>query len=321
MTDEDIEHLFTNLLGLEEDFDWLLANRPLLAHYTSISVLEKIMKDEEVWFSNPLFMNDMEEMRFGLNLGRWLFENSKEVDEAASNPERAQALRHYFRYYYEQFEQQHALNVYVFCLTEHDPGNTDGLLSMWRGYGGQGSGCALIFNTKFVVKTDDSPLIFAKITYASGEQRKAFLVQKLCEWRDVVKAAAIPTDKLHIPAYHFFHVVKMFALTSKHHGFQEEREWRVIYMPDHDRQHLLSDSFGYIVNNRGVEPKLKFKLKPLRIESPDGWTFADILDRILLGPSQSTPLALHSVRCMLERIGKPAFCEKVFPSSIPLRPT
>lgn len=47
--------------------------RPLLAHYPSISVLEAILRSNEVWFSNPLFMNDMEEVRFGINAGASLF--------------------------------------------------------------------------------------------------------------------------------------------------------------------------------------------------------------------------------------------------------
>lgn len=44
------------------------AERPLrLAHYTSLEVLEKIIQTEEIWFSNPLFMNDYEEVQFVLN--------------------------------------------------------------------------------------------------------------------------------------------------------------------------------------------------------------------------------------------------------------
>ena len=45
------------------------AKRPLLAHYTSITVLEAILRSNEIWFSNPLFMNDVEEVRFGINAG------------------------------------------------------------------------------------------------------------------------------------------------------------------------------------------------------------------------------------------------------------
>jgi hypothetical protein len=40
--------------------------RPLLAHYTTIQALEKILTNNELWFSNPLFMNDMKAVRFGV---------------------------------------------------------------------------------------------------------------------------------------------------------------------------------------------------------------------------------------------------------------
>ena len=43
--------------------------KPHLAHYTSLAALENILKSEELWFSNPLFMNDLEEVRFGNRIG------------------------------------------------------------------------------------------------------------------------------------------------------------------------------------------------------------------------------------------------------------
>jgi hypothetical protein len=52
---------FINLAALTDN------KRPLhLAHYTSLDVLEKITQTNEIWFSNPLFMNDHQEMRFVL---------------------------------------------------------------------------------------------------------------------------------------------------------------------------------------------------------------------------------------------------------------
>ena len=45
------------------------SQRPLLAHYTSVSTLEKMLLANELWLSNPLYMNDWEELRFGMNAG------------------------------------------------------------------------------------------------------------------------------------------------------------------------------------------------------------------------------------------------------------
>ena len=38
------------------------------------------------------------------------------------------------------------IDTYVFCLSEHAKDDTDGLLSMWRGYGGNGNGAAIVFD-------------------------------------------------------------------------------------------------------------------------------------------------------------------------------
>lgn len=56
--------------------------RPLWAHYTSVATLEKILLANEVWLSNPLYMNDWEELRFGLNAGAEKFRTHIALKEA-----------------------------------------------------------------------------------------------------------------------------------------------------------------------------------------------------------------------------------------------
>jgi hypothetical protein len=299
-------------------------NHPLLAHYTSIDVIKKILRSEEIWFSNPLFMNDVEEMRFGMLEGKRLFEESDAVKQFAGSQARVDRMKHDFNFYFTQFDREHAIDEYVFCLSEHDPQNTDGLLSMWRGYGGQGNGAALVFNTRFVTSpNENSPLALTRVSYASRENRLAWLKVKIEQWCISLMASStsIPDDKLYIVTYRLFNLIKLFALKFKHDGFHEEREWRVIYMPDRDPQGLfLKERFGYVIGSRGVEPKLKFKIEPLPIEPRETWTFATILEGIILGPSVASPLARSSVMRMLENMGKAEFAQKVVASTIPLRP-
>jgi hypothetical protein len=72
-SEQEIGAAYGPLYARFENMTRLLSDPPLLAHYTSIPVLENILEEETVWFSNPLFMNDVEEMRFGLVEGRRLF--------------------------------------------------------------------------------------------------------------------------------------------------------------------------------------------------------------------------------------------------------
>jgi len=147
MNDQEVSNLFEPLWADLKGNDSYPARRPLLAHYTSMVVLEAILRDNEVWFSNPLFMNDLEEVRFGINEGASLFLASQEIDSACGSQQRSNMLKAAFKYWYDQFANEHVLDTYVFCLSEHIKEDTDGLLSMWRGYGGNGSGAAIVFDT------------------------------------------------------------------------------------------------------------------------------------------------------------------------------
>lgn len=301
---------------------------PYLAHYTSLCVLEQIMKNDEIWFSHPSFMNDLQEMEFGIGVGtRLFFEFSltHEFEDACGSYSRAQNIRNFFAGHASNFDMRDASEIYVFCLSNHDesPGNSqyadDGLLSMWRGYGANGNGAALVFKTDFLRLRVDSPLVFAKVSYLSNQERRPLLLEKLKQALSVVKNNTIPEDMLPIVAEWFFMIVKFFALRTKHKGFLEEQEWRIIYLPDLDRQQLLSPHISYYIGPKGIEPKLKMKLEPLKLDPRETWTFHSILHKVILGPSFSSPLAAEAVRKMLKAAGKEDFSEKLCVSGIPFR--
>ena len=321
MTDQEISELFSEMYNDFQHTALIFAQRPLLAHYTSLQVVEKISKDEEIWFSNPLFMNDLEEVRFGLLTEMSRFTENEDLDRACRTAERADMAVHYLKSYFSTFENEHAVNVYVFCLSEHDLQDNDGRLSMWRAYGGSGNGAAMVFKTESINIVHGSPLLFAKVQYASQAKRIQWIDDKINQWCNIVSQHDIPDDKLYLASYHLLQIFQLFALTWKHDGFREEQEWRVIYMPERDTEKMLHDSFGYIISNRGVEPKLKYKIKPLPIATEQTISLATLLDRIILGPTVSSALAKQTFCRMLRQIGRAEFESKVFSSSIPLRPT
>ena len=84
MTNSDLVTKFAGLFLDRDDFQDIMTNRPLFAHYTSIDVLEQIMKNEEVWLSNPLFMNDLEEMQFVMHQGVLSFDQLRQTVTAAA---------------------------------------------------------------------------------------------------------------------------------------------------------------------------------------------------------------------------------------------
>lgn len=145
--------------------------RPLLAHYTSITTLEKMLPTEEIWLSNPLHMNDWEELRFGMNAGASEFRSHHALITACETAENHAALIASFDQLFNAFDSEHAMNTYVLCLTEHQPENNDGLLSMWRGYGANGGGVAVVFDTAKLKFVEHSPFIVSKVEYADQSAR------------------------------------------------------------------------------------------------------------------------------------------------------
>jgi hypothetical protein len=301
--------------GLEEQ--QFLATRPLLAHYTSISTIEKILANDEIWFSNPLLMNDLEEVRFSVNQGYHLVLESEHLRKSCGTEERISAFDEAWIGQYNQFADEHVLDTYVFCLSEHDRDDRDGLLSMWRGYGGNGAGAALVLDTAKLEAIDTSAFLLAKVDYRTTEERVGMINQLIATLATIVPN--VETNWLYLAAHALFERIKVFALFSKHRGFAEEREWRVVYMPGRDLEQKLRPFCTYVVTARGLEPKLKFKVGPIDGQTGKDLSLEGLIDRIVLGPSVASPLSKATFLRMLERLNKSALQSKVQESRIPYR--
>ena len=321
MDDEAISSLFRTLYDDIKQEDEFYNKKPLLAHYTSLDVLEKILSTNEIWFSNPLFMNDLEEVRFGFIHGATKIKNNDSIKEALRTELRHKSFTETLDYYISDFEEKHLLDTYVFCLSEHDPENRDGMLSMWRGYGGNGRGAALIFDMSKLDPIEDSPLVIQQVRYGSSDGRFEWFESAASTFANILTENHIPDEKLYIASHAIFQRLKLFALFTKHDGFKEEKEWRVVHMSDRDDDGKLKSMQSYLNGPRGVEPKRKFKLEPMAgVTAPD-FSLNKILANILLGPSASFIMAVRSVGRMLDLIGKSELKDRLIASSIPLRVT
>jgi hypothetical protein len=304
---------------IETDEDYP-KKRPHLAHYTSVEVFEQIVKNDEIWFSNPLFMNDWQEMRWGLMEGMRMVLNNEGIKAACGEPERVSGFLDAFERIYEEFEEKQSLDVYILCLSRFEPVGSDGLLSMWRGYCSNGGGIALVLDTGKLSEVD-LVLILSKVVYASDAERHDWLEGRLALFADLLKRAELETGQLWIAAYWLFERLKLFAIFSKHHGFREEQEWRAVYMPDRDQEGKLKDRFSYAVTPRGVQPKLKLPIARIPIaELPDQKASLEkFLSGIILGPTISSPLAKASMDRMLDCLKRPGLKNLVRASGIPFR--
>jgi hypothetical protein len=297
------------------------ASRPLLAHYTSIQTFEQIVTKKELWFSNPLFMNDLEELNFGMNEGAKALHLNEKIRLACGTQDNYNKLLESFDRFFNDFDSKHVLNTYILCFSEHQADDNDGLLSMWRGYGNSGSGASLIINTAKFSDKPDSPLILGKVHYASKYEREQWIREKLSSLAELISANAKVDSDFSAAAWAWLNRLTSFALFTKHHGFHEEREWRVVYMSDRDRGQDFKQYFGHLATNRGIEPKLKLPIRPIPELALENISLENLVDRIILGPSVSSALAANSLRQMLRNIGEHSLAERVVGSEIPFRAT
>ena len=270
--------------------------------------------------SNPLYMNDLQEIMGGMSIANDVILNSSVLSKFLGNQERVDIFHRNYIGYLGEFYSKYLMDIYVFCLSEHDPKDYDGRLSMWRGYGKNGDGAAIVFKTDYLRKREDSPLIFVKVMYKSDQERRNIIEEKIDSFCESLVGCDIESDSIYYISYYLFQFMKFISLSIKHIGFGEETEWRVIYLPERNVNGIIPEScLDYVVGPRGIEPKLKLPIAPLAFDVPQQWNLCDIIDRIILGPTISSPISLQSVKRMLSKINKTELENKVFVSSIPLR--
>ena len=215
LQDSDIVKLFNPLFSDIVEKDQFYQKKPLLAHYTTIQTIEKIISTKEVWFSNPLYMSDFQEVSFGLLESDRLLRADANVSEALRTPDRSAKFFSSYNYYRQEYIDKHLPDTYVFCLSEHHREDRDGLLSMWRGYGGNGNGAAIVFDAAALNVLPESPLTISKVEYATTVDRLDWISKKLKAFALLLGASNLPDGKLFLPAHALFHRFKQFALVHQ----------------------------------------------------------------------------------------------------------
>lgn len=163
---------FTYLTNIDE------ADRPLLAHYTSLETLEKIIKNESFLASHPFVMNDTQELIFGLTIAKQILEEfkcDKKIIKMMGEKNNLTEICDEIYRNFDDFSNKYLNSTFVLSFSEHDEiQNPDGRLSMWRGYGADGQGAALIFCSK-TFENNLSDFEFAKVKYGTDHTRKKLL--------------------------------------------------------------------------------------------------------------------------------------------------
>ena len=292
-------------------------NGNLFAYYTTADVAFQILKNKRIWMRSTMTMNDYMEIEYGRDLLLAAIDGvpGSELREAvnACHPGLWEETWQHVRSWLPGFKY----DTFITCVSEHDATveNDIGRLSMWRAYGGK-TGVALIINgSVFDLQTDALGVYSSPVSYFNKEQfNKAVL--------DVAKGVKANADFVtnlprEVVKDALFVMCRFSVLCTKHPGFAEEKEWRIVASP---AMHKLSLLEFEIATVRNVPQRiLKIPLKDFPDYNIAGLEIPKLINRVIIGPCEFPHVTAGAMCTALSDAGISDPTSLVFQSNIPLR--
>ncbi|MGZ8173110.1 MAG: DUF2971 domain-containing protein [Methylobacter sp.] len=274
-----------------------------LFHYTDVSGLLGIFDNQRLWATHTLYLNDATEISYAYGLVEEIYRDL--IDQSKLDINHPLRKYHDFlhRLSYNTMRPKPNPDVYVVCFCKEGD-----LLSQWRGYGNNGAGYAIGFDTKRLVNQNDAFEI-RKAIY-SVKKQKQILNEILQVVTDSLKELTGHPDYSNVDllfenhAKIFENEVVKYAKFFKHEGFKAEEEWRLIYSPRKD------DDSNQVKFRSG-----RFGLTPYQeIGLPDGEKLPVVSVRV--GPTVQPELGIKALHMKADDI-YPGF--ETFKSDVPLQ--
>ena len=287
-------------------------------HYTTAEAAIQILESKTVWLRNTMCMSDYREVHHGIDLIGKFFSNENRrkvfvdaIDSCAPDLFAESAKL------FEGWLQDIRNHTYISCVSVHDPSeDLRGRLSMWRAFGATPARVAIVLAIPWYTGAAEAlgvglfPVAYHNDVDASADFER--IIQNVNE--NVEFLRSLQLDELRNWIFLLFQTA---AVCSKHPGFREEREWRVVYAPNRGHSPLIHSEIRALA---GI-PQRIFKL-PLDEKVSDkiaGLDLSRILDRIIVGPTQYPIVIYDALVETLNRIGIPDPTRMVFASDISIR--
>jgi hypothetical protein len=288
-----------------------------LAHYTSFEVAKLIITNHAVWMRNARMMNDVGEIEYGLAATDAVMADPAVKDRIREvlNPFNT-VLAPQFESYWAHMRNNVANEVYISCFSEHWPEEDPlGRLSMWRAYCAKPDGVAIVLNTEpFRLKSNALNAYSSPVYYGRVVDFKARFLQMLGN-----------VDREHVAVSTLGHEAILSSLLMallfgtvclKHPGFAEEKEWRVVHMPNIRIPSLLRRT-----DVAGPPPQTVYEI--LLQDAPDqgliGLEPDALVDKIIIGPSNRAGLIRQELEELMTVAGMKGAAARIVDSGMPLR--
>lgn len=289
-----------------------------LAHYTSFEVALSIIENESVWMRDVAHMNDIGEVRYGIQAVDAFLAHDADRQLVISTLNTVQpSLGAHIVPIWQRLKGSITTNVYITCFSEHLPGKEDfGRLSMWRAYCCKPDGVALVLNTEaFRLESNALNAYSSPVFYGTVAEFHS-------KFREMLSNVAAHAEQLRVlgPQRVIESVAMAIlfgAVCLKHPGFEEEREWRVIHMPAIEQPSLLRKRAAMV---RGHDETIfEIPLKDAPGQGLVGIEIKDLMDHIVIGPSNRTEIIRDGLIEALSKKGVENPASRIVASEIPLR--
>ena len=285
-------------------------------YYTSGETALKIIQNKEIWMRNVTCMKDYAEVKYGVECLRtaYVSEAGKEFKHSLDNLYEGFSGR--FEKLFDSWLPHFSFDTFITCVSEHDEDEDSyGRLSMWRAYGGTSSVAIVMNNTALTSPSDALGAYTYPVAYWSAQDiidQFQAATARVIENADLIRRMGSNSVTGHV-----FEMFKYAALCVKHPGFKEEREWRVIYTPSIKVSRRLVKQVESI--NGTPQVIYKIPLKNVPEENFVGADQAELIEKIIIGPTQYPAAIAHAFAHQLQEIGMSNAGDKIVVSDIPLR--
>ena len=281
-------------------------------HYTSVNAAINIISKNQVWLRHTSVMNDLMENKQGWVLFEESYKKHATVFEKMYKilmPGNETNLDNEL----QSLIKSAMDNTYVASFSEHlKEENGIGRLSMWRAYGKGVTPLALVLRkSKMFYDGHEDTLVFTPVNYLTkNDFEKKFdeMITRLEKKLHLIK----PENKQNV----FNNLVIYFIYlitTTKHHGFKEEKEWRLIHISKLFPLNFIQEEIEVIDGTPQIICKFSTK------ELPESISMNDLIEQIIIGPCLHPKVVKESLVKLLNENGIENANNKVKLSDIPLR--
>lgn len=291
-----------------------------LSHYTSAENALNIINNKEFWLRNCRTMNDYMELDHGIDiLDTYLRNNGNKQkwdDLLKIKYQIDITIVDLFNKYWKNYKDQ----IYVSCFSEHHiEQDSRGRLSMWRAYSGKSTGLALVFNGAVFSDSNNEfpgsmlPIFYDGVTSVCRRMDLLYIAlnEELSE--NLIKKEVFEKE------WAFFYPMLLNCMHTKHPGFAEEKEWRLIYCPEfsEDEQDIFRQNVKIINGIPQIVYSIEMKDYPLYALS--GTNPNDLIYQIIVGPTDNGEVIMGALRIALASAGVSDPEARIRFSDIPLR--